>query len=171
MKKQTTQIIGGVAIIIIVILAIVYFDKPKVPVIGEDGKINGNYSIEGVMNLKKTYVCKFDKKDENSEILGVMTTDGEKIYGEFRIKSNLIKNNFSSFLIIKDKKSYTWTSLTPLGYKSDVAKSSKTNVSPQEQSQLIGLRDELPYECDLLQNIDQTIFDVPTWINFTDLSS
>lgn len=171
MKKQIFIIASGIIIVIIAIFLIDFFDRPKVPIVGAGGKISGQYSIQGIMNLNKPYVCKFNKKDGSSEILGTMTTDGQKIYGEFRIKSELVKNNFSSFLIIKDKQSYTWTSLSPLGYKYDAAKSSKTNATPQEQSQLIGLRDELPYECETWQNIDETIFNLPTWITFTDLSS
>ncbi len=169
MKNQLIFIGSGLLIVAIGIFLVLYDGKAKTPIPEENGNINGLYSIQGVMNLDKPYVCNFFKQDDSSAISGVLTTDGEKIYGEFKIQTKLLEKPFSSFLIVKDGFSYTWTSLADIGYKAPSVKNASAGASPSEQAQIVGLRDEMPYECKPIKNIDQTIFNVPVWINLIEL--
>lgn len=172
-KRTKNQIVSWSVIIALIALGVfvyVYGSKPAIPVVRENGRISGNYAIEGIMRLGKPYVCTFEKSDGTSKIAGVVHTDGQKIYEEFRIKTDALEGKeFNSFLIIKDGEAYTWTSLQNIGYRSPVAKSASRNASPQEQAQIIGTRDKVQYECELWQEVDNTIFETPPWISFLEL--
>lgn len=169
MKKQI------ISWVVVAILAVggfwlyQYGNKIEMPKVTENGEISGNYSIESIMALGQPYVCNFDKSDSTSRIVGVIHTDGKNIYGEFRIKTDLVKNEFNSFLLVRDKQAYTWTSLAPMGYKSVVAKSANTNASPVEQSQIVGTRDKIEYQCKLWNKVESTFFEVPSFITFSEL--
>lgn len=167
MKKQITFVLVG--IVILGIFAFVYGTKPAIPKVGAEGKINGNYTIEGIMRLGKPYVCTFEKSDGSSTLSGLVHTDGQKIYEEFKIKTDLVKNGFSSFLLIKDDVTYTWTSLQKIGYKSAIVKSASQNASPQEQAQIVGTRDAELYQCKPWLNVNSSIFETPTSITFSEL--
>jgi len=172
MKNKIVLLISAVVLVILVIFGWNYVNKVEIPTVGPDGKISGNYTIEGVMKLKKPYVCTFEKTDQISKIAGVMHTDGEKIYEEFRIRTESMqeKKIFDSFQIIKDGKAYTWTSLqNNIGYISSAAKSASRNASPQEQAQIVGTRDEMDYKCEPWKEPDQTIFELPGGITFSEL--
>lgn len=160
---------GAVLAVLVIFLFNYQNNKLAAPTIGIDGRINGNYAIEGIVGLGKPYVCTFEKTDGASKILGIIHTDGQKIYGEFRIKTDLVKDEFNSFLIIKDGESYAWTSLQNVGYKSSTAKSASKNASPAEQSQIVGTRDKMDYKCELWQDADNSIFELPVWITFSEL--
>jgi len=168
MKNQLAFILGGILLVIVGIFFINYEGKPQAPIIEKDGKIEGNYSIESIMSLDKPYKCTLEKNDENSKIVGLVLTDGKKIYGEFRIKTDLIEKEFNSFLIMKDNKSYTWTSLENIGLEYPAVKSASKNASPQEQIQIIGLKDKILYKCEPWPQIDDSNFEVPSWITFSE---
>lgn len=170
MKNQTTYILAGVLIVIIGVLVFIY-GRPKAPVVGEDGKISGTYSIDSIMSLEKPYVCTFEKADETSKVSGIIHTDGENIFGEFRIRTDLLEKEFNSFLLVKDDVAYNWTSLFPLGYKSPAAKSAIKNASPEEQAQIIGTRDKVEYKCKPWPEVDKSAFEPPSWITFTELKN
>jgi len=170
MKEKIKYYILGAALAVICIFLFNYqSNKITVPTVGTDGKINGSYAIEGIMKLNKPYVCTFEKTDGASTVSGVIHTDGQSIYGEFKIKTDLVKDGFSSFLLVKGNTAYTWTSLQNIGYQSTVAKSASRNASPQEQAQIVGTRDNELYQCELWQNADNSIFEIPTSTNFSEL--
>jgi hypothetical protein len=170
MKKQIASWLILIVFIALGIFVYVYGGKPEIPTVGANGEINGNYAIGGIMRLGKPYACTFEKSDATSQIAGVIHTDGQRIYGEFRIQTDLLKNNFSSFLLIKDGVAYSWTSLQDIGYKSSAAQSASKNASPIEQAQIIGIKDRVPYKCRPWLEVDNTIFDVPTSIKFSELN-
>lgn len=169
MKNQIISWLILIALIASGIFVYVYGSRPAMPEVGADGKISGNYSIASIMRVGKPYKCTFEKTDGSSRILGTMHTDGINIYGEFRIKTDLVENEFTSFLLVKGNEAYTWTSLKPLGYKSSAAQSASRGASVQDQGQIVGARDKMDYKCELWQNVDNTIFDVPDWVTFTDI--
>lgn len=154
-------------------VALIFFyrstTKPELPAVAVDGSVKGEYSIASIMALNQPYRCDFEKKDETSSIVGIVTTDGKNIYGEFKINTELVKEGFRSFLLVRGSDTYTWTSLSNVGYQSRVANSASKNASPEEQTQIIGLKDKMQYECKPLAGLDQSTFEVPTFIQFPDL--
>lgn len=171
MKKQIKLILILVVLVILGIFVFKYESQPATPVVGADGDINGNYAIEGVMALKKPYICNFEKADETSKIVGTIHINGKNFYGEFRIKTDLVKNEFSTFLLGIGGESYIWTSLGALGYKSPIAKSAGSKASPEQQAQIIGTRDIMNYQCQPWQNVDESIFQIPTSIKFSEIKN
>lgn len=166
------EIISWLILVIFVALSVfvyVYGSRPAMPEIGPDGRINGNYSIASIMRVGLPYKCTFEKAEGSSKILGILHTDGNNIYGEIRIKTDTLEKEFTSFLLAKGDNAYIWTSLKPIGYKSSLAKSASKGASVQDQAQIVGTRDKMAYECELLQNLDSTIFEIPEWITFVDL--
>jgi len=124
----------------------------------------GGFTIESIEKLGQPYICTFEKSDGTSEISGTIHVNGPRLYGEFKITTSLAKNEFESFLLEKGGLSYVWTSLQNTGYKSAIAQSANVNATPEEQAQIIGLRDKLPYDCQLWQNADNSLFEVPVGI-------
>lgn len=160
----------GWLILVGFVVALVWFykyaTKVELPIVASNGEVKGEYSIGSIMALGKPYRCNFEKKDEVSSIVGIMTTDGKNVYGEFKINTELVKEGFRSFLLIRDKAAYTWTSLSNLGYKSRVADSASKNATPEEQAQIIGLKDKIQYECMPLDSIDPSTFEVSSSVQF-----
>jgi hypothetical protein len=169
MKKQAISWLVIIVFIVLGVFAFIYGNKPTVPTVGADGKINGEYSIAGIMALGKPYKCTFEKNDESSRIIGTIYTDGNNIYGEFRIKTDIMKDEFNSFLMVKDAETYVWTSLEDVGYKSPVTKSASKNASAEEQAQIVGTRDKMQYKCEPWQEVDNFTFETPPWIKFSEL--
>jgi hypothetical protein len=169
-KRTQYYIIGGMGLVMLIILLSSYLNNRIVtPEVGKDGEINGNYTIAGIMKLDTPYVCTFEKSDGVSNISGIVHTDGHKIYEEFKIKTDLVKNGFNSFLLIKDSNAYTWTSLQNTGYISPVAESASKNASPKEQAQIIGTKDKVLYSCKPWLNPNSSIFETPVSIMFSGL--
>ena len=170
MKNKKVTLISWTIVAILIILVILFFDyknKVVVPTVGADGKISGNYSIAGIMKIGKPYECTFQKSDGTSQIAGTIYTDGAQVSGNFKIKTDLVKTQFNDFLIIKGGQSYTWTSLSNLGYKYPTAQSASTNASPQEQSQIIGTKDKMQYDCVPWAPVDNSVFETPSNISFS----
>lgn len=159
-------LIGVLLAILVIFTYQNYGNRVRVPTVEADGKISGEYAILGIMRLNKPYVCTFEKSDEVSKITGTIHTDGEKLYGEFKIKTDIIKEEFNSFLIIKGGEAYVWTALQNVGYRSKAAKSASKNASPSEQAQIVGLEDEILYHCEPWTNVDKAKFETPNWIKF-----
>lgn len=169
MKNQLIWGALGAIVVIAIIFTVVKGGSATTPEVLEDGSVSGKYSIEGILGLDKAYECTFAKEDETSQVGGKVLTDGKQVYGEFNINTQIINQNFQSYLIIKDDTTYTWTSLQPIGYKAPVARSATTNASPNEQAQLVGTNDQVDYTCSPWADIDNSKFEIPTNITFTDL--
>ena len=147
-----------------------YMSRVEVPVVRADGTVSGTYSLESILTLGKPYKCAFEKEDGVSKISATFYTNTPDVYADFTIQTNTLENQrFNSFFLIKDKTTYTWTSFSNLGYKTPVVKSAFKNATPREQAQLVGIQDKMPYECELLDQVDSSLFIVPTPITFSDL--
>lgn len=165
--KQFISVAVWVATVALLVFGYYYLSKPSKPPVGERGEISGNYSLAGIMSLDSPYICTFKKSDGVSSIFGTFHIDGDNAYGDFRITTETTdRKMFQSFLLIKNKDAYSWTSLAPVGYKSQAAKSAFTNASPNEQAQIIGIRDILQYECKPWGNPEPSYFEVPSNISF-----
>lgn len=165
MKKAITWIVW-----LLVLISLVYLyhisTKAELPVVGTNGEVKGEYAISNIMALGKPYRCTFEKKDETSMIQGVLTTDALNIYGEFKINTKILEESFRTFLLVRGKESYIWTSLQNVGFKSRVTNSATKNASPEEQAQIVGLKDKLELSCSPLAEIDPSTFEVPSSIEF-----
>ncbi len=167
--KKTLSWIPAILLIVGGIALYVYANKIEAPLVGEEGEISGTYSLASVMSLGENYRCNFDKKDDNSAVTGTIFTDGKNVQAQFRIITDLLDQEFNSFLIFKDGSAYTWTSLGDVGYKTKPADSASRNASPSEQAQIVGLKDKMQYECEKVSDLDPTTFDPPAWVTFKEL--
>jgi hypothetical protein len=146
------------------------------PLPNSEGTIVGTYSLKNIIDQELPYECTMGKSDETSRVLGNIFISGDgKIRGDFDLELVLpeetpteIPRSFASHLIVDGDTAYTWTSLQPIGYKTKVAKSATKNASTEEQSQIVGIDDELEYECKPW-NANLTVFIVPTGISFSEL--
>lgn len=165
MKNQITYLIVGTAVIVGGIFIFTYNSGPASPKISEDGSISGVYSIESILSLGQPYVCNFERSDEVSKVFGLMRTDGSKIFGEFRIETELMEVPFSSFLVVKDEKTYTWTTLAPIGYEAPLNRGATNGNGP------VGTKDEIYYECKVWEEVDSTYFDLPEGVVFGEMKN
>lgn len=172
MKKKNliTSIVLFVCIAIIVIL-IIRFNKPTPAIVAADGSVSGNYAISNILALQKSYECSFTKSDEAASVQGTLQTDGSKVRGDFDISLQVgggQTNSFASHTITKDNTTYAWTSLQPIGYKTRVVKSATRGATPEEQAQILGQNDKVQMSCKPT-TIDQSVFNVPEAISFTQI--
>lgn len=168
MKNKISNWVIAVLLVIIAVLIYQYLSKPVVPVV-KDGAISGEYSLASLLTLQTPLKCTFEKADGVSKILATLYTNKEDVYADLRIQTDSREIGiFNGFLLIKDKTTYTWTSLSNLGYQSKTTSSASRNASAREQAQLIGLKDKLPYECNVLKEADPTLFELPTYITFSE---
>jgi len=171
LKTYWSYIIGIIIAIIWITAFLLYQNKEPMPIVEENGDINGLYSINNIMRLQKPYLCIFEKSDQNSKIEGGIFINTKDVYGEFDIKTgtSTAAKNFSSFLLIKDGKAYTWTSLANVGNISKAAKSAIQGKSVVEQAQIIGRNDKIDYKCKLQpKGINESFFAIPDWITFSE---
>lgn len=169
MKKQTIVVL--VVILVAIIAGIIYISKgaSSTPVANEDGTLEGKYSIEGIAALNKPYRCTFLKNDGASQVNGSITIAEGMVRGDFDIRLEAQDGGeFSSHFIMRDNVNYTWTSIQPIGFKSEIATNASKNASPEEQSQLVGTKEKVDYKC-VPWNPNLTIFELPSGINFLDL--
>src|SRR3989344_788684 len=101
MKKELMWGGAGIVVVLAIVFGLSKSGGSPAPQVQEDGSINGKYSIEGILGLGKAYECTFTKSDETSEVKGKVFTDGKQVAGEFDINTQIINQNFQSFLIIK----------------------------------------------------------------------
>lgn len=168
-KEKRDQIIVLVFLLALTALSLsVYFygNQPEKPEVSADGSVIGSYSIASLKTLEQPLSCTFDATDGNSKMTGIIKTDGESAYGEFRVESKPLESEFNAFLVMKEDQTYAWTSLENVGYKSKTAKSASRGASVEEQSQLIGSRDKLDLSCKPWEEIDRSLFEVPPSITF-----
>jgi hypothetical protein len=164
-KHQMGSWIILAAFVLIAVSVYFYGNKPQTPEVRADGTIKGNYSTASIMSLGKPYECTFKKSDGISTISGIMHTDSKSFYVEFRIKTEELKNELNSLLLVKGGQAYSWISSKNVGYKSSAAKSAVKGASVAEQAQIIGTRDKVNYTCVPWQ-ADSTLFEIPTSITF-----
>lgn len=139
------------------------------PVVGEDGTFEGRYSIESIASLNKPFQCNFLKNDGSSQVNGSITIAEGKVRGDFDIRLTAQDGgNFTSHFIMRDDMNYTWTSIQPIGFKSEIAKNASKNASPEEQSQIVGTKEKVDYKC-VPWNPNLTLFELPSGITFLDL--
>ena len=167
-KNQSTIWLTVFTLLIIGSFAYIYINKPIIPVIGADGTIKGNYSIESIRMAGQPYECSFTKTDGSSRISGTLQIISDQLRGDFDI--SLLDKDFASHIIITGGFAYTWTSIGPVGYKGSIAKSASKNASPTEQAQIIGTEDKMDYTC-FLWEVNSKLFDIPTGITFTELKN
>lgn len=167
-NKQIIFGVSGIILAVALILALSYEREAKPAKVNEDGSVVGSYSIENIMALKKPYICTFEKIEGANRVAGTVKTNGENIYAEFAIKAEFLRDEFQSYFIVRDGKAYAWTSLASKGYISPVAKSATSGASPVNQAQIVGTRDEMPYECSPWSDPDTSIFEIPPSITFVD---
>lgn len=166
MRDKILYPLGGVVAALLVMFTYNWFvNRPIIPKIDINGSFSGNYSLEEILKLKKPYICTFTNSDRISDISGTLYIDQEKIAGEFFIKASLLKQEFKSFLIMTNNQVYIWTSLQKVGLRMPVAKSAKSGASPQEQAQIVGLKDKENYICKLWQT-NPELFNLPSDIIF-----
>lgn len=167
------QYIVGIVLALACIFAFLWFQRQnQLPRVNEDGDINGVYSVSDIMRLGKAYLCLVNKSDENSKIEGGIFTDSKNIYGEFDIQmgTSTEAKIFSSYLLVKDGRAYTWTSLANVGNISKPADSAIHGKSVAEQAQIVGKDDELDLKCRWQKKgINDSFFEIPGDITFTEL--
>jgi hypothetical protein len=167
MNNKVILPVIGIAIIVAGFMYINYGEKALV--IGQDGSIKGEYSLQSIMNLGLSYECTFMKNDGSSNISGAIRIADGSARGDFDIVlGDQDGGSFTSHFIMRDSINYVWTSLQPVGYKTKITKSISGSSSPSEQAQIIGTSDKVNYIC-FPWNADLTAFKIPSGITFSEL--
>lgn len=168
MKNKYLNWLAYILVVAVLVLGYQYLNMVEIPPI-KDGKVEGNYALENLLAVGVPLRCTFEKSDQNSRIVANLYTNQDNdVYADFRIETDISETSrFNSFFLIKDKTTYTWTSLSDLGYTAKSVRSASINASPEAQAQLIGLGDKFPYDCEVLTTTDPTLFEVPLYVKFS----
>ena len=139
----------------------------------EEGLISG--SILDLMKLGKSVKCTYSIDITGNKMDGVSYVSGEKVRGDFNT-TGPEDSKTESHMISDGGWVYVWNSVMPQGFKmkiSDVEESVKPESSqdqaPTGNASLDTLQKKFDYKCDNWAP-DNSVFDVPTDVTFTDFS-
>ncbi len=166
MKKNTLILIAAV----VIAFGLFYvFGKGGTPVANQEGVIQGEYTLQDIIDKKEPYECTFVKNDGASNISGAIKVGDDKVRADFDITLQAQDGgSFASHFIMKDGTNYVWTSIQPVGYKAMIVNNSDTNASAIEQAQIVGLKDKIDYTCKPW-NANLTVFETPSGVTFLEL--
>lgn len=129
-------------------------------------------SIFDLLNKNVPLSCNFEYVGEDNQTRGVTYVDGNKIRGDFFTTTT--EGMMENHMISDGEYVYTWSSAMPQGIKMKIDEFEKDmdlkpneNMKQEDQSEL--LKGDYDYKC-LPWNTDSSVFELPSDIEFTDLS-
>lgn len=100
---------------------------------------------------------------------GTIYINNGNISGTFEINAGGM--NIISSMIVRDGFSYTWSNMSPVGYKVAIVESADTNTNQQMSGSYAWNAQQIgDYNCEVW-DVDMTKFDLPKAITFQEISS
>ncbi len=119
---------------------------------------------------KDAYECTVNQyidEEMTQTTKGLVYVYNGNISGSF--ETDAMGMNITSSLIVRDGYSYTWSNMSPVGYKVAVVESTETNTSQEISGTYSWNAEQIgDYECELWE-IDMTKFDLPQGISFQEI--
>lgn len=123
-------------------------------------------SLKDLMGLGITQECKFT--DQTSASQGVVHTSGNKVHGRFT--TTVEGQTMVSNMLSDSETIYIWTEGQAQGMKMTVSSMDDFSDAPDEQKGSVNLNQQVDYSCGVWV-VDPTVFEVPTNVEFQDLSA
>ncbi len=173
-----TKIIAGVLVLGSVSFFVFKNDKAPAPAdtsIEESVQENSSESLSKDFNEKTTlaklvekggnHKCTFGHTTQVGTSTGTVYISGKKIRGDFVSKVSIAElpglNDINSSMISDGESIYTWSSMTPEGYKASVKQETSTTTTQTN----VPTNQELDYSCTAWM-VDESKFSLPTHITF-----
>jgi hypothetical protein len=164
MNKNIILLIG---IAIVIVGIIVYFmsgnplsNKISTDVLGEQ------LSLKDLVAMGGSQKCTIDSSNDASMSSGIVYMGSDKMRGDFTSISD--GKTFNSHMIVDDSVSYVWTDEMNVGIKTSIDAMSGT--AQNSESNNIDVNQKANYRCESWSP-DSSLFNLPSGINFTDLSA
>lgn len=176
-NSMNKGILIGIVIVILLALgagAFVLSNKtPKTSVLNDQmtpgaqtQNANQKKSLKDLMGLGLTQECKFTDSVSGSQ--GVVHTQGNKIHGQFTI--NLESQTMVSNMLSDGENIYIWSEGQPQGMKMAISSMDDFSDAPEDQKGSVDLNQQVDYSCGVWV-VDPSVFEIPTNIEFQDLSA
>jgi hypothetical protein len=126
-------------------------------------------SLKELLTLKQDIRCEFNTDEENNNSSGVVQASNGKARVDFTaISNNSGQETINGHMIMADDIAYTWLDSESKGYKISIEKI--TEVENTANSSQIDPNKKMDYRCTNVA-IDNSVFNIPDNIEFTDVSS
>lgn len=126
-------------------------------------------SLEAAFAQGKDVICTFNIKDPNTESSGTFYISNKNIRGDFSSANKMIGQTVTAHTIIDEKFSYTWTDISPMGFKVPIVGTPAQAVAgAQAQFQANGAAGN--YDCKAWTK-DASKFTLPTSVKFMETPS
>ncbi len=134
----------------------------------QDKGANGTFSgsLQDLMARGGNYKCTFDSSTADAQSSGTVYQAPGKTRGDFVSKAQGV--TVMSHMISMDGYVYTWTDISPVGYKTKVTPTSASAPAYGSESAQGGANQAYNYDC-VAWSPDASVFTLPN-ITFTDLS-
>lgn len=124
-------------------------------------------SLKGLLSNYTDKMCTFNDGQQGSVYSGTVYVGNGKMRGEFTVTVN--NQTTKSSMISDGKTGYMWTDGQNMGYKMDLSVASQESIE-KAQKQAIDQNKNYNFSCSNW-NVDESKFNLPSGIEFKDLSS
>ena len=131
----------------------------------QSGDFSG--SLQDLAKRGGNYKCTFVHDSSVAESSGTVYISGDNLRGDFESKTQGI--TAESHMIAKDGYTYTWSPLTPTGFKAKIVDTGSTNDSAAAQGSYTDANQSYTYQCEAWSS-DASYFDLPA-ITFIDINN
>jgi len=126
-------------------------------------------SLAELMEKGGDYRCTFNHNTSAGSSDGVVYMSGERIRGDFTSVVSALGITVESHMISDGQNTYTWSPLTPQGYKAPVVKdTTEGDKSTQTEGSYSDINQKLDYHCDPW-SVDEAVFALPEGMSFVDI--
>ena len=128
-------------------------------------------SVNGLLAQGKDISCTYEQTDDaGNRSQGTVYVSGKQMRGDFTLSGD---TNISSHMIRKGDIQYVWQEGSDQGYKTDTSKLTQTEQNQDsataDSDKTVDADKKYNYKCDSW-NVDNNKFDLPSGVQFTDLS-
>ena len=187
---MTMKYLGIAAVIVFVIVAFGYlllFSVPesdsqinipengdtvpaqRVEDIANETNVTGSGSLLELQSFADSVECSVWFEEEGDEMFhGTMFVSDGKLRGDFLTPSPDLNGDILTSIVMDSTVLYTWTEIEGVLYG---AKMSLEQADSDDSSSSVPVNKNIRYECDVWEIVDRSIFNPPTEVIFTDISS
>lgn len=153
--------------------------NPSKPGVTENKPQNDETSVKGslldLMKLGKNVKCTYWTDQEGTTMAGVSYISGQKVRGDFDITTYDVNteegsNTIKSHMVTDGEWVYTWSTATPQGFKMKVDQPENTSTDTTKEAPTKALNESFDYKCTPWL-VDNSLFEIPSDIEFTDFST
>ncbi len=134
----------------------------------ESAETSGKRTLASIMAGGGSHVCTFSSEDPNAKNSGTVYVSGDEIRGDFTSTVEAAGMTMKSYMLQTGDMVYTWSDMTPQGFKTPSAQPSGDTAQPMSDQMSFDAGVEMSYDCKPWAR-DAAKFAVPTTVSFVEM--